>query len=120
MDSECPICYDDINDLLHNTAFCHKYHTTCIEKWFKTSNSKLCPVCKRTLISEPGCNCSICQYLTFGSFLKTTSDATSDTKNNKKYYDKYVEYRDKYNEQIRCKNKYGVKNNDIVTPKALY
>jgi len=46
-DSECSICLDNIQPINLKTLKCgHKYHTACIEQWFKSSKS--CPLCRST------------------------------------------------------------------------
>lgn len=43
---ECPICYDQINDLFI-THCNHHFCNSCIHKWAKTKNS--CPLCRSLL-----------------------------------------------------------------------
>lgn len=49
---ECPICYyvihastKELPKLACKTCK-HKFHSSCIHKWFQTSNKSECPLCK--------------------------------------------------------------------------
>jgi len=49
---ECPICYYVIHastkelPKLPCKTCKHKFHSSCIHKWFQTSNKSECPLCK--------------------------------------------------------------------------
>jgi hypothetical protein len=49
---DCPICYSVIHIGNHSLprracVTCkYKFHKACLDKWFYTSNKKLCPLCQ--------------------------------------------------------------------------
>ncbi|XP_010446177.1 PREDICTED: E3 ubiquitin-protein ligase listerin-like [Camelina sativa] len=49
---DCPICYSVIHTVNHSLprracVTCkYKFHKACLDKWFLTSNKKLCPLCQ--------------------------------------------------------------------------
>jgi len=55
MSSDCPICYHPIDEQVHLTVCCHKFHEKCMESWLETSSAKSCPIC-RTSLAPAGLN----------------------------------------------------------------
>lgn len=50
-ESECLICYEDINENGSEIINCkHSFHTQCLKEWSKVS--QLCPLCKNSIISQ--------------------------------------------------------------------
>ncbi|CCH61866.1 hypothetical protein TBLA_0F03280 [Henningerozyma blattae CBS 6284] len=48
MIQNCPICLEDITDILGSLKVCqHNFHFNCIRQWHLTSKSLECPVCRR-------------------------------------------------------------------------
>jgi len=46
---ECPICFEDINDIKNVTLQCtHRFHVDCINKWEETKSE--CPLCRGQIV----------------------------------------------------------------------
>ena len=48
-DIKCPICYDLISQDYMITECNHHFHLQCLKKWFKTSKTRTCPLCRKVL-----------------------------------------------------------------------
>lgn len=44
MIKECPICREDIRELIYVTICAHQFHPKCISNWLNRNNT--CPICR--------------------------------------------------------------------------
>ena len=50
INDNCIICYDDFNDKECIILDCkHKFHLSCIDKWFLNYDKNFCPLCKENI-----------------------------------------------------------------------
>jgi len=53
-DTDCPICYEELQYDLTTTICQHTFHQHCLQQWLNKSN--ICPICKTELQSKPNLN----------------------------------------------------------------
>lgn len=113
----CSICFEDFSDNNCYTLECkHKFHTSCILKWFRNDNST-CPLCKDSHTYD---NLSywtkidtISEIKKLGrkkccppEIKKILDKIKKQKKNEKEYIKKFKEFKTKYKAEILEYNKF--------------
>jgi hypothetical protein len=97
----CPICYEILYEKISHTIMeCeHKFHSSCLIEWFRTSNNTSCPYCRNTKDRELNC------YNRYNDILFNMKVKFSKTKKSPKEFTKLINQYQKLKLKVRMLDK---------------